>query len=375
MFTTVVVIVIALVAAALIGALIVVGMKVAKLGEELEQAELKLEGVQGERRALLGRIDAMQEAERKMVGQLDNADQEIAHYREQLDMRPETKRKTYRILALGMKATGKTSLTLKWANPLTDLTSIAGTKIERYERSVSRIQTAKDATEHVFEVHDWGGEHIVDAVQELITEEVHGLLIVVDLGGKDAKQVEHERVKAQLQEFQPQALRYFFVPKMMASCKTVVLFINKSDLIQGTPAQAEEQARHLYQPLIDSLTKYGNQIDVKVFVGSANYGHSTHFLFSHFVEKILPRNAHDNQLQQRTKVDLNTTLTSTTAPFSFAAPPLPPIKSEPETPSFANKANPQNASRNPLSTVPLLSKPNGTVIVAPKANGIAKHLA
>lgn len=374
-----VIMVIAVVAAALVGALIVVGMKAAKLGEELEQAELKLEAVQGERRVLIGKIEAMQEAERKMIGQLDSADQEIAHYREQLDLRPESKRKTYRILALGMKATGKTSLTLKWANPLTDLTSIAGTKIERYERSVSRVQAAKDVTEHVFEVHDWGGEHIVDAVQELITEEVHGLLLVVDLGGKDAKQVDRERVTTQLQEFQPQALRYFFVPKMMASCKTVVLFINKSDLIPGTPAQVEEQAKHLYQPLIDSLAKYANQIDVKVFVGSANFGHATHFLFSHFVEKILPKNAYDNQLQQRMKADLGTTMTSTststTAPFSFAAPPVPPVDVEPSAPSFGHKPNPQNVSRNPLSTVPLVSKSNGTLPVAVKANGIAKHLA
>lgn len=378
-----IIVVIALVAAALVGALIIVGMKVAKLSEELEQAELKLESIMGERRALQTKIDLMQEAERKMIGQLDHADQEITHYREQLDLRPESKRKTYRILALGMKATGKTSLTLKWANPLTDLNAIAGTKIERYERCVSRVQSAKDLTEHVFEVHDWGGEHIVDAVQELITEEVHGLLLVVDLGGKDAKQVERERVTMQLQEFQPQALRYFFVPKMMASCKTVVLFINKSDLIPGTPEQIEEQARHLYQPLIDSLMKYSNQIDVKVFVGSANYGHATHFLFSHFVEKILPRNAHDNHLQQRMKADLGTTMSpastaapvSITAPFSFAAPPMPPPEPTPNTPSFGQKLAPTTGMRNPAGTIPLIPKANGTALIAPKANGIAKHLA
>lgn len=378
LLSPVVIMVIAIVAAALVGALIVVGMKTARLAEELEHSELKLEAAQGERRALLGKIETMCEAQQKMIGQLDHADQEIAHYREQLDLRPENKRKTYRILALGMKAAGKTSLTLKWANPLTDLTSISGTKIERYERSVSRVQSTKESIEHVFEVHDWGGEHIVDAVQELITEEVHGLLLVVDLGGKNAKQVDHERVKVQLQEFQPQALRYFFVPKMMASCKTVVLFINKSDLIPGTPAQAEEQARHLYQPLVDTLMKYTNQIDVKIFVGSANYGHSTHFLFSHFVEKILPKNAYDNQLQQRMKADLgvSTTQNSTTAPLSFAAPPLPPIESEsPPAPSFGHKSNARDATRNPLGTVPLVSKPNGIAIGAPKANGIAKHLA
>ena len=38
-------------------------------------------------------------------------------------------------------------------------------------------------------------------------------------------------------------------------------------------------------------------------VGSASYGHSTHMLFSHFVEKILPKNAYDSQLLQRLKTD------------------------------------------------------------------------
>src|SRR4029077_9577253 len=89
-----------------------------------------------------------------------------------------------------------------------------------------------------------------------------------------------------------------------ASCKTVVLFINKSDLLSGTPAQVEEQARRLYAPLIENLNRYSTQIDVRVFVGSASYGHSTHLLFSHFVERILPKNAYDNQLLQRLKADL-----------------------------------------------------------------------
>ena len=330
-----VIIVIALVAAALVGALVIVGMKASKLGEELESAEHKIESLQGECRALVHKMAVMQDEDRKKIGLLDHADQEINHYREQLDQRPETKRKTYRILTLGMKATGKTSLTLKWSNPLIDLGTIEGTKIERYERSVSRVQSAKDITEHLFEVHDWGGEHIVDALQELMTEEIHGLLVVVDLGGKNAKQVEMSRVEEQLQEFQPQALRYFFGPKTLASCKTVVLFINKSDLIAGTPEQVEEQAKRLYKPLIDNLTKYANQIDVKVFVGSASSGHSTHHLFAHFVEKILPAHAYDTHLLQRMKTDCGITRVPTStknaSPPSvpaFAPPPMPPSRQQ-----------------------------------------------
>src|SRR5262249_12439420 len=103
--------------------------------------------------------------------------------------------------------------------------------------------------------------------------------------------------------FQPESLKFFFGPKTLASCKTVVLFINKSDLVAGAPAEAEERAKHFYAKLIDDLARFKAQIDVRVLVGSASYGHNTHHLFAHFVEKILPRNAYDNQLIQRMKAD------------------------------------------------------------------------
>jgi hypothetical protein len=235
---------------------------------------------------------------------LQHLQQENDWFRIELEKRPKVTRKTYKILTLGMKATGKTSLTLKWANPLIDLGAIQGTKIERYERTVSQVALKDVTTEHVFEVGDWGGEHIVDAQQELIVDEIHGLLVVVDLGGQDARVVQPERIAEQLREFQPQSLKYFFGPKTVASCKTVVLFINKADLVPGTPAEAEAQARKLYAKLIDDLMQYQAQVDIRILVGSASYGHSTHHLFSHFVEKILPKNAYDNQLLQRMKADL-----------------------------------------------------------------------
>jgi hypothetical protein len=234
---------------------------------------------------------------------LDHQQQEIEWLRAELEKRPKVTRKTYKILTLGVKWTGKTSLTLKWANPLIDLGMLQGTKIERYERTVSHVVQKDITTEHVFEVGDWGGEHIVDAQQELIMDEIHGLLVVVDLGGKDAKNVEPVRVHEQLREFQPQVLKYFFGPKTVASCKTVVLFINKSDLIPGTPLEVEATAKKYYGALIDDLMRYQTQIDIKVYVGSASYGHSTHMLFSHFVEKILPKNAYDTQLLQRMKAE------------------------------------------------------------------------
>jgi hypothetical protein len=273
---------------------------------ELGALQAERENLRAGHAALMKQLQDAAAEDQKKVGWLDHQEREITWLRAELEKRPKVTRKTYKVLTLGVKWTGKTSLTLKWANPLIDLGAVEGTKIERYERTVSQVVQKDITTEHVFEIGDWGGEHIVDAQQELIVDEIHGLLIVVDLGGKDAKRVDPARIQDQLREFQAQALKYFFGPKTVASCKAVVLFINKSDLVPGTPMEAEEQARRYYAPLIDDLMKYSNQVDVRVLVGSANYGHSTHMLFSHFVEKILPKNAYDTQLLQRMKSDATT---------------------------------------------------------------------
>lgn len=287
----------------LVALILVMGVRASKLMVETGLLEERCKVLGVENNGLRMRIATLDAEDKKKVGWLDGMEEELAWARAELEKRPKLERKVYRILTVGMKATGKTSLTLKWSNPLIDLGTIEGTKIERYERSVSHVREKDKLVEHVFEVHDWGGEHIVDALQELMVEEVHGLLIVVDLGGQDATEVDPERITMQLEEFKPQSLRYFFSPKTVACCKSVMLFINKSDLIAGTPAQVEKRAKELYQPLIDGIQRFANQVDVKVFVGSANSGHSTHMLFSHFVERILPKNAYDPQLLQRMKTD------------------------------------------------------------------------
>ena len=240
---------------------------------------------------LSAQIEKLTAENKQKEGWLDHQQQEIDWLRTELEKRPKVTRKTYKVLTLGMKATGKTSLTLKWANPLVDLGSIQGTKIERYERTVSQVVQKDITTEHVFEVGDWGGEHIVDAQQELIVDEIHGLLIVVDLGGKDAKSVQPERIQEQLREFQPQSLKYFFGPKTVASCKAVVLFINKAGACPGHARRSRGPGAQAPAKLIDDLMAYQAQVDIRILVGSASYGHSTHHLFSHFVEKILPKNA------------------------------------------------------------------------------------
>lgn len=292
-----------IVIAVLVALLVVSFLRASKFADEIEPLERRCSALQGENGHLRAHLVQLDAEDKKKLGWLDGMEEELAWLRSELEKRPKLERKVYRILTVGVKATGKTSLTLKWSNPLMDLGTIEGTKIERYERSVSHVREKDKLIEHIFEVHDWGGEHIVDALQELMVEEVHGLLIVVDLGAQEAIEVDLNRVSMQIDEFKPQSLRYFFSPKTVACCKSVVLFINKSDLIAGTPAQVEQTAREYYQPLIDGIQRYATQIDVKVFVGSANSGHSTHMLFSHFVERILPKNAYDTQLLQRMKTD------------------------------------------------------------------------
>lgn len=289
--------------AALVGVFFVFASKYTKLADALDDSETKLQASFDRAKFLQDKLTTLEAENKRQLGWLDAQTEELNWHKGELDKRPIVDRKIYRILTVGMKATGKSSLTLKWANPLVDLGSIEGTKIERYERTVSQVRTRDSLVEHIFEVHDWGGEHIVDAQQELIMEEIQGILMVVDLGGKDARQIDQHRIMEQLDEFNPKALKFFFSPKTVASCKTIVLFINKSDLIPGTPAQAEAHAKQYYAPLIESLMQYATHIDVKVMVGSASFGHSTHVLFSHFVEQILPKAAYDPQLLQRIKGD------------------------------------------------------------------------
>lgn len=293
--------------------ILVIGLTAALVTALARSLELSKElgTVKNEYTAIARQLDESQEllqttlaADNDKTGWLDQMEDENRHLRSELEKRPKWMRRSYKILTLGMKSTGKTSLTLKWANPLVDLGTIQGTKIERYERTVSHVFQRDIVTEHVFEVSDWGGEHLVEALQELMTDEIFGLLMVVDLGGKDARQVEPARVQVQLQQFRQTVLQFFFAPKTVASCKTVVLFINKADLIPASPQQIEEIAKGYYAPLINELNTFADKTDVRIIVGSAVYGHGTHLLFAHFVEKILPKNAYDSQLLQRLKQDL-----------------------------------------------------------------------
>ncbi len=309
----------------------------------------QLDGVRRELEAARKQLSDISSEDRKKEDWLDHQEKELEWYKAELARRPKIVRRTYKILTLGISGTGKTALTLKWANPLVDLGQLEGTKVERYERTVSQRLDGDVMTEHVFEIRDWGGEHIVEAQQELIVDEIHGLLLVVDLATREGKTIEPARVQQQLREFQPESLRFFFGGKTMASCQAVVLFINKSDVLSGTPADVEREARRYYQRLIDDLERYSAQLDVRVLIGSATYGHSTHHLFSHFVGKILPESAYDRQLLQRMKSDGAAEIrTQPLVPGQKARPALPPAPSHPTAPALAPAAAPTTAPPPPI---------------------------
>ena len=294
-------VVLAFVCATLFIALAFATARIRRLSGALDAMEQKNLAQEAEISGLSEALAAAEEEDQRKLGWLEAVEKDNEWQRAELEKRPRIVQKEYRILTLGIEASGKTSLTLKWANPLANLGVYEGTHFERYARTVSHVRSGDVITEHVFVVHDWGGEQMVDAMRELLELEIGGLLIVVDLGGKDAREVEPARIQVQLEELSPKVLKYFLAPKTIASCKAVVLFINKSDLCGGPPALAEEEAKNLYAPLIAELLRYAAQVDVRVFVGSTNYGHSTQQLFAYFVERILPRSAYDAQLLQRLK--------------------------------------------------------------------------
>lgn len=232
----------------------------------------------------------------------DAATEQVESLKREVARRPTFKSQAYRIVVIGLPKSGKTSLTLKWANPLWELRNVQGTSFDQYRRTVSSMVLPRSNTfvSHDFEVYDYGGERMVDAQNTLVVEEVHGLLFVVDLAPAGSEVVDDAHIQRQLDEFRPQTLQFFLrAPRVTRTCRTVVLFINKSDLISARAVEAERIARQKFQPLIDTLDSFADHIEVEVIVGSAVSGHNTHLLMPHFIQKLLPSDAYDNQLLQQ----------------------------------------------------------------------------
>lgn len=213
----------------------------------------------------------------------------------------------YGVATIGISGCGKTALTLPWANPLAPRNKIVGTQFDKFHRTISRVfdQESRVLVDHIFEIYDWGGEHIDEAQTALVKLGViHSLVLVVDLGPFVATEGRHifseERIAQQIQEFNKQALRFFFAMSVVQHCKYYVLFINKSDLLSGFPEEIAEAAKRLYKPLIDEMTRWSEDrsVNFTVMVGSAETGSGTNELFPYLMQNILPEEARDDQLTQ-----------------------------------------------------------------------------
>ena len=69
--------------------------------------------------------------------------EELERLRKDVARRPQVRQQTYNIISIGLPKTGKTSLTLKWANPLWELKNVQGTSFDRYTRTVSSVLNAQ----------------------------------------------------------------------------------------------------------------------------------------------------------------------------------------------------------------------------------------
>lgn len=259
--------------------------------------------LEGERDKVLARVSALEGEVQRLEGERDNSARELDRIKREMIERPKLKTQVYKIVVIGMRSTGKTSLILKWANPTWEVRNPPGaTLFNKFSRTVSSVHNARSGVvvNHLFEIFDFGGERLVEAQETLVVDDIHGLLLVVDLGQEGAETVDEARITQQINAFSAEALQFFLrAPRIVKSCQTVVLFINKSDLLSGTPAQVEQAARAKFARLIEALQGFSEQVQLEIMVGSSYSGHNTHRLMPHFIQQLLPDDAYDEQLQQR----------------------------------------------------------------------------
>ncbi len=254
-----------------------------------------------------GEVTRLQRHQETLLDDISVLKAEKDELSRELEGRPTKTERRYGIATVGVSGSGKTALTLRWANPRIQPEQVKATMFSKYERTVSRVfdSDSRIHVDHIFEVYDWGGEHVEEALTALVKlGAIHALLVVVDLGpflkGEQRHAFSQEHIERQLQEFDQQVLRFFFAPAVVQHCKHYVLFINKSDLLSGYPAEIEEKARQYYEPLIRDMTAYSDQrgVNLQVMVGSADTGAGTVRLYQYLIENILPEEARDDQLIQ-----------------------------------------------------------------------------
>lgn len=212
----------------------------------------------------------------------------------------EHRRILYNICVVGTRGCGKTALIMKLTNPL--LVSIGELIPTKYSEffGTAIVENKDDVSvQHVFDYHEWGGEFLpealgamrdlgyVDGRSDVGTRRpgVSALLLVVDLGSQS---FDKSRALFQSTEyFCAPVLRFLLSESIQAHMKTLILFINKSDLLKDWRQETEQAATSLYETLIQELSKQFHG-DLHVIVGSALTEHGLHKLNTTLIRSIIP---------------------------------------------------------------------------------------
>jgi len=224
--------------------------------------------------------------------------------------RPAVEMKKVKILTLGLSASGKTSLTLKWARPIhqEEIQPTAFCDVYNAPCALREIPEERKIIIKWFEIWDFAGESFEEAADRLLRENFEALIFVVDLVGSkdndDVKQIsavrnsedliktDIRRIKEQMEHFTPALLRIYLKPiNVRRRLRSVVLFINKTDKFSSAPQRdVQAFAEMAYRRLIDSFKQmYEN---VHVVFGSAATGMGTHEVFAHLRNDLLESEDH-----------------------------------------------------------------------------------
>jgi GTPase SAR1 family protein len=253
-------------------------------------------------------------------------------------LHPEMVKVFYKIAIFGITGSGKSWL----AKKLSDVTfteesaAFGQTRVQTYEHGVAVQENFgnKRVTQHLFRITEWGGEFLPKGLADMVAkieserrqhqdslannssvdnlikiddrefEQIgfRAIIFTVDLGdvvpnNAGAQKFSTERIEKQSKEyFDPGRLEFFFTEQLTQHCKTVILFINKCDLI----GYDEQRARREYAPLIEGLERLSSKgkIEFTTVIGSATEDFHTRKLFSLLVRRILPEADFDSQMSR-----------------------------------------------------------------------------
>ncbi len=250
------------------------------------------------------------------------------------DINPSSKKQIYNVAIIGIEGSGKTALLLRMIDPLvTDISNLVQTGLdETYDRLVTTTHNHQDSlrVEHVFRLHEWGGEHLVEAQRDMLKmcqrdvnvekdgvvdlAGIQGIVFTVDLGNDKRDELgrrvgkqffNQERIRSQVEEyFSPLKLPFLLNDTVLSRCQIVILFINKVDLLEGKLDDARRAAEQHYQNLILGLRKACGSTPVEVIIGSADADISLTRVYSSLVRGIMPESARRGNLGKAEQLKL-----------------------------------------------------------------------